>query len=453
MSIVAILEVAIGMIFTWLVMSLAGMYIQELIVSKLNWRSKMLESYISNLMADPILSRQLYDHPLIKGLHSGFDGNNRPSYIPAAQFSMALIDIIRNSPKEAALIQKTLYDLQTDIDKLSGGKRSQAQKQLDLALSLTQKALANDGGTEITNPMLDDVKKQIRKLSTDFPTLQPMIEAKFLAFAGLKKQVDSVLAEFLANNEEKPIISSQDQFKAGLAVMSLTYPDIKQAIEALTNEIADLENKANNALLLVRKNIEDWFNNSMDRLSGWYKRRAQSLAFIIGISLALLLNVDSIELTNQLWRDPTIRQALAAQAETLVQNNPNGLPTPNAGQLMTLNIQINELNIPVGWIGSGLPADENSSVYIGDGSQRLCTLTPKTGVDLFGFHIGTQCYPIINTPNFDDMTGWWLKFFGLLITGMAAAQGAPFWFDILKNIINVRAAGANSDTAKTNNAG
>ena len=445
MSIVAILEVAIGMIFAWLVMSLASMYIQEWIVSKLGWRSSMLETYIGNLMTDPALARQFYDHPLIKGLHSGFKAKNRPSYIPSAQFSMALLDIIRNAPKEAALIEKTLYELQDDISKLSGNKRALAQKQLDLALGLTRKAVASDGGQEIIGAMLDDVKKQIRKLSTDFPALQPLIEAKFLSFAGQKKQIDSILADFQSNQDLIPGQTSMAEFRTGLAVMSVTHPDIKQAIEALISEIEVVSEKTENALQQVRKNIEEWFNNSMDRLSGWYKRRSQVLAFMIGISIAILLNVDSIQLAIQLWRDPIVREALVAQADALVQQNPDGLPGADAGQLLALDIQINQLNIPVGWIGTSLPADTNGAVFVGDGIQRLCTLNPQSGAEIFGAVFGEQCYPIINTPDLNDIPGWLLKLVGLLITGIAAAQGAPFWFDILKNVVNVLSAGVNSD--------
>ena len=447
MSIVALLEVAIGMIFAWLVMSLAGMFIQELIVSRLGWRSSMLESYIGHLVADPALARQVYDHQLIKGLHSGIEGERRPAYIPSAQFSMALLDIIRNAPKEAALIQKTLYELQDDIGKLKGKKQIQAQKQLDLALSITRKAVVCEGGPEITNAMLEEVKKQIRKLSTDFPSLQPMIESKFLAFAAQKKQIDNILANLPANNGGSPDETTLNEFRTGLAVMSVTHPDLKEALEALVNEIKVISEKTENALQQVRKNLEDWFNNSMDRLSGWYKRRAQTLAFLIGITIAIFLNVDSLQIANQLWRDPSVRQALAAQVDAIVQQNPNGFPNPDAGQLLALNMQINQLNIPVGWIGTVLPTDSNGAVPVGDGTEKLCTLTPRSSVDIFGMHLGLQCYPIINTPQLNDPAGWLIKLFGLLVTGLAAAQGAPFWFDILKNVVNVRAAGINSDSA------
>ena len=36
---------------------------------------------------------------------------------------------------------------------------------------------------------------------------------------------------------------------------------------------------------------------------------------------------------------------------------------------------------------------------------------------------------------------WWLKLLGLLITIGAISQGAPFWFDILNKVTNLRAAG------------
>jgi hypothetical protein len=447
MSIVAILEVAIGMIFAWLGMSLAGMYIQEWIVSKLGWRSDMLQTHIGNLLSDPALAKQFYDHPLIQGLHSGVDGTNRPAYIPSAEFSFALLDIIRNAPKEAALIQPILYELKTDVSKLSGNKRVQAQKQLAMAIDLTHRAVASDGGPEITGPMLDEVKKHIRKLSMDYPALQPKIEAKFLAFAAQKKQIDSILAAQKSQNTGLPGDEHADQFRTGLAVMSVTHPDLKQAIESMLNDLKEFSQKTEDAMLSVRKNIENWFNNSMDRLSGWYKRRAQTLAFIIGLTLAILLNVDSMQIVTQLWRDPSIRDALSAQADAIVNQNPAGNPTPDVGQLLALNEQIRQINIPIGWIGTVQSTNPNGAVLIGDGTEKLCTLAPQSGVDLFGFFLADHCYPLINTPQFNDLTGWLLKVLGLLITAVAAAQGAPFWFDILKNLVNVRSNGVNSDAA------
>ena len=64
---------------------------------------------------------------------------------------------------------------------------------------------------------------------------------------------------------------------------------------------------------------------------------------------------------------------------------------------------------------------------------------------IMGVHMGQVCVPIVNALplNPDNLTGWLTKLLGLVITGAAAAQGAPFWFDILKKFVNVRGTGTN----------
>ena len=50
----------------------------------------------------------------------------------------------------------------------------------------------------------------------------------------------------------------------------------------------------------VKANIETWFNGTMDRVSGWYKRRTQMILFAIGVIAALILNVDAITIAQRL---------------------------------------------------------------------------------------------------------------------------------------------------------
>jgi hypothetical protein len=443
MSILAVLEVTVGVIFAWLGLSLAVMYVQEWVVGKLGWRSSMLETYLTNLLTDPVIAKQFYNHPLIQGLHSGPDGAKRPAYIPSGQFSTALFDIIRDAPKEAALIQKTLYDLQNDIDRLSKNKRELARQQLNLTLNLTRKALETEAGQEVVDAILAEAKGRIRKLSADYPALQPVIEIKFKEFASQKKQIDAILATVQAQPGLEPEGTTLDQIRLGLAVMSVSQPQLKRAIEALLTGVEEYVAEGKSTYLQARENLEEWFDNGMERLSGWYKRRSQTMAFIIGTCIAVFLNVDSLQLANQLWRDPIVRESLANQAAAFLEKNQDDLLSADYQQLAQLQIQISQLNVPVGWVGSALPVDSYGAVLIGDGTQKLCTFTPRSSVDLFGLRLGSECYPIANTPKFNDPTGWLLKIIGLLISGIAAAQGAPFWFDLLKNIIKIRSSGSN----------
>src|SRR5512134_2464924 len=115
MNLGAIIEVAIGLIFVWIVLSLTTIQIQEWINTRLDKRARDLEDAIHEMLANPNLKAQLYDHPVIRGLVSkkrsepsripawfyrypilrGFTKEIRrlPSYIPAQQFSLALFDI------------------------------------------------------------------------------------------------------------------------------------------------------------------------------------------------------------------------------------------------------------------------------------------------------------------------------------------------------------------------
>src|SRR5215203_4363177 len=95
------LDVAIGMIFVFLMLSLVCTAVNEIIEAYLNKRADFLEKGIIELLSHPGTNnagmvRKVYDHPLVSGLFRGKytkDGNFLPSYIPAENFATALIDL------------------------------------------------------------------------------------------------------------------------------------------------------------------------------------------------------------------------------------------------------------------------------------------------------------------------------------------------------------------------
>src|SRR5918911_4672778 len=96
-----ILEVAIGIIFVYLFVSLICSAINEMFASLINKRGKNLFEGITNLLNDPKftgLAQQLYSHGLVDGISQGAaDANapNRlPSYMHSNTFGLALIDIL-----------------------------------------------------------------------------------------------------------------------------------------------------------------------------------------------------------------------------------------------------------------------------------------------------------------------------------------------------------------------
>jgi hypothetical protein len=173
----------------------------------------------------------------------------------------------------------------------------------------------------------------------------------------------------------------------------------------------------------MEQHIEIWFNNSMERVSGWYKRRAQAWTIGIAAALTVALNVDSVLIAQRLARDSALRAAIVAQAEQMVEQPATVVvtATPAAGtpplnpvqdtnaraQLLQDRIQeLKTVGIPLGW-----PDPEGSR---------------------------------------DGWSWFLLKTLGLLLTAGAASLGAPFWFDILNRFMSVRSAGkAPEETPKS----
>lgn len=194
-----------------------------------------------------------------------------------------------------------------------------------------------------------------------------------------------------------------------------TFDELVNAVNAMGNsplksKLLPLVTATDGKMDEVRKNVEDWFNGSMDRVTEIYKRNMWRLAFVIAIFVTVFLNVDTISVAMSLWRDPTLRQVVAANASNYVNNPANNPATnPQAGTAARDQAlqELNQLNLPVGW-GPAIP-----------GQPLLIPFWPKDWSPLpAGFSIWNGIF----------------KLFGWLVTALAAAQGAPFWFDLLKKL-------------------
>jgi len=450
-----ILEVAVGLVFMWLIVSLAAMQFQEWIANLFNWRAKGLEGAIRSMLGGEqegqALIDLLYQHPLIAGLSSS--SHKKPSYIPANKFSLVLFDIVMTAGTEALPVKHALEDVKALVASISNPEQKKLAMEDYEAMLATAKQMA---GTQFGDAAVDSLKMQIQNFGEKNPDLTPAIE---LALS----KIDSYYQKLIEEQRKLPT-AKQDkdltlqQLRLGLLAMDSVYPNAKKALSTLLTGVEEYVKEGEQALATGRKNVETWFTDSMDRLSGWYKRRAQLVAFLLGLVLALILNVDTINVTISLWREPTLRQAIVAQADTYVQQYretpaPTEMSVPEAANetpttgvptqmvvdpakaIADLKEDLTALNIPFGWTLTPF-----------DTGGKQCTLIPTNDTQVFGFsgknELGEPvCKYISNFPK--DWSSGLSKFFGLLMTGAAAAQGAPFWFDILKKLINVRSTGPN----------
>jgi hypothetical protein len=170
--------------------------------------------------------------------------------------------------------------------------------------------------------------------------------------------------------------------------------------DALRRTLLTLIDAANNDIVQVRANIEQWFDAAMDRVSGYYKRRSQKILVAIGIVIAVLMNVSSITVAEALWTDQTMRDSLAKIAQDYIDTNDPASATESPQTRFDRKVkELQSFGLPIGWTASA-------------GDPRAITETNP---------------------------GLWLeRLFGWLLTGCAVSLGAPFWFDMLNKFTVVR---------------
>jgi ElaB/YqjD/DUF883 family membrane-anchored ribosome-binding protein len=195
------------------------------------------------------------------------------------------------------------------------------------------------------------------------------------------------------------VLNGEDKEKLQEKINQLPDEDLKKVLQQLLND-ADYE------LDHFKEKVNQWFNDVMDRASGWFKRHTQQLVVGIGMVIAVGLNADTLAIYQRLEADPVATQQLVTMAEQYVSTNDS------------LNIQSNaetrEQVAQVNTLVTDQLAHARSPLGLGWYPDELKKLKP---VD------------------------WGLKILGWLITALAISLGAPFWFDVLKRLVNIRSSG------------
>ncbi|NOY98677.1 MAG: hypothetical protein GXP40_05670 [Chloroflexi bacterium] len=422
MDIGIIIEVAIGLVVVWFVLSLTAIQIQEWLAGFFRFRARDLEEAIGQMLSNPKLAEEFYEHPLIQGLTK--KPGAKPSYIPAREFALALFDIVMTAGTEQSAIQQTLALVrEKDVAKMLPGiknflKRIQAKKALDDLMEQVEGLVAS----ETAGSVMEQLQPQMQALSEQYPELQNAIE-----------KIPVLVKEYQTAVKALPQVDltevTPEQIQKGIAAIGKINPDLVRTLNSLFMGVEQYVTEKEQALALARTNVENWFNNSMDRLSGWYKRRSNLIAFVIGLVLAATLNVNSITIAQTLWVDPTMRAALISKAEGIQPPTQTEGAAPEDA-IREFSKQFEGITLPMGWTAIEMPA------------ETACALLPQTDTAIQGLFIAETCYRPISAD--DPASGNWLFvwFIGILISATAVSQGAPFWFDILMKLINVRNTGA-----------
>jgi hypothetical protein len=289
-------EVAIGLAFVFFLLSTLTSAITEGIAWILKQRAKQLEQGVMGLLGKNKVAEEVLGHALVQSdarIPTGKTKKQKPSYVSARNFSLALIDTLA---KQGGSSEKSLVGVEKGAANLGAGSEA-LQEQLSALLG---------------DPAVKDLK--------DF-----------------------------------------------------------------------------------RKAAEEWFNDAMDRVSGWYKRWAQRITCVLAVVVAVGLNANAIDIGERLANDPTVRAAVVSRAEAAASEEKGDAKA--AGQKAEDAVkELDALELPLLW--------------------------PD------GFLHGFDLAMVV----------------GLLITAIAISLGAPFWFDALGKLARLRTTGKKPDPKSEGNA-
>lgn len=228
---------------------------------------------------------------------------------------------------------------------------------------------------------------------------------------------------------------------------AITAPEFSDS--SIRSALLPIIDRAQGNLEAALKGIEGWFSGGMDRVTGWYKARSQKMIFIIGLLLAALANVDTLEIFATLSRSPSLRAQFVKVGEEVVRSGRIGEVDLNALNDRAPTIQEWQSMRPV----IEKLRDSNEHLPIGYSCMSASLQPPeiisKAGTPPDDASPWTVCtHEFLEAMKTRALSAWLLKLFGWGLTALAGTLGAAYWFGTLTKVINLRGSGTRpkSDT-------
>lgn len=301
-----------------------------------------------------------------------------------------------------------------------------------------------------------------------------------------------IIAQQVVHNRKVKVTTSEDGDKQYKMEHAEIPPGVMERFQLAINDMntsqfTDLMqsflDKSENDYTKLKAHIEQWFNDYMDRVSGWYKTKQRKKFLVIGFIVAISLNVDSLHLLKVLSLDDNLKNRLVESAEQTADNLAKDstirgdlnflirstyiakanettpysqIDSNHIAQIHNMIIQLDsssiikdslakkelnqldsalnlvaELNVPIGWSKTVAPL---SWFQCKKGKEnKLAVLHPTKTPGLLTY--------LFNRNN-DCSLGNILKYLlGIIISGVSLSFGAPFWFDLLAKFVNIRRSG------------
>jgi hypothetical protein len=234
----------------------------------------------------------------------------------------------------------------------------------------------------------------------------------------------------------------------------------------LQTEIAALLAASNKASAMAG-NLEVWFGSIMDRVAQRFVMYMRGWTVLFGCLFAFGSGLNSVSLLNELYSNGAIRSALvgsgqqvAASAATVL--NPQN--TMSAALTAALKQALGDANVTtapqppaiqttadgIAWIQANVPAEQRAAVV-----DRFNTDSTAAAQKIIqdGAQSAAKVIDIASKSDFDVAKFRWPAkpnlgyFLGVAATAALLSLGAPFWFNALKSMTNLRPILASKEDA------
>ena len=210
------------------------------------------------------------------------------------------------------------------------------------------------------------------------------------------------------------------------------YPDASGHTRKILENIAE---KSEGDIDKLKTGLEDWFDDTMILATEWYKKRIRWFLFIIGMLIAVSMNANTFRIVDNFSNDPEALGAVLARAEQFAQNPENIETLSNTPPQETAASSVPTAGpaIPDSLAHSaGTPVANADSARFAQLKAEYrdlkSQLAEASSMGIGWYDKATQKRVPIT----------WVTPFGWLLTAFAISMGAPFWFNILRNAINLK---------------
>ncbi|TDH59197.1 hypothetical protein E2C06_28655 [Dankookia rubra] len=249
-----------------------------------------------------------------------------------------------------------------------------------------------------------------------------------------REELTKLLLDFAARSQG-PGQPSPLNAKLAASLEQNGIPDPSQALQDIRTQALELEKtnpelsnstRVNLAILhLASSNfvgkLNHWFDQTIDRVSDAFTLRVRLCTLLAATLVALWLQLDTLALVNRLSADDALRQAVVERV--LADPGKFAPPTPDQSEANQAWQEVAEA----------------SRKYVTDqlGDTDLVRIPASFDAWLQGWTTGA-------TP----LDPWRSRFAGVVLSIALLSLGAPFWYELLKNMVRLRSLVAGKDDAQ-----